>query len=50
MNIKGERVIMDNKKVAIIGAGYTGLSLAKKLVEIRNRGVKRPDDIKRFKN
>lgn len=26
------------------------IAFAKKLVEIRNRGVKRPDDIKRFKN
>ena len=26
------------------------ITFAKKLVEIRNRGVKRPDDIKRFKN
>lgn len=26
------------------------IAFAKKLVEIRNRGVKRPDDVKRFKN
>lgn len=26
------------------------IAFTKKLVEIRNRGVKRPDDIKRFKN
>ena len=26
------------------------IEFAKKLVEIRNRGVNKPDDIKRFKN